>query len=168
MSRKVIYLITFILFIAGGVYLVSETIELAKFKRTLNVNSEKPEITFLTLKKDSVSLSTFTDSNHVFLHFSVSCPHCQSEFKEFNEHPAVMDSIQLVFISQNNITEIKEFADAHPFVKEKAVILHDSENNFLKGFGSSIVPNAFAYKNGKLVKNIRGVFDLHALRILYK
>ena len=80
-----------------------------------------------------------------------------------NKKSDYLDSLNVVFIADETIEEITNFANKYPNTKAKGLFLRDTDNEFLKKFCSSVVPNLFLYNENKLIKNLRGEFDLESM-----
>ncbi len=161
--QKKWYKVTFALVLVSVIYLVSATLELAKYKRTLAIGSNLPDVELIHIDGQLFKIKSISNEKHVIVFFSTKCPFCRNKFVEIEKDSRLRSSINFVFVAKNEGENLQEFLNEFPMVRKDEIILIDQHASYLEGFGSSSVPNTFIYRNKKLVKNIKGMFNLKFL-----
>jgi len=97
----------------------------------------------------------------VFLFFSTTCEHCQNEMKDLLKHKEDFTKIQLLLISTENLSEIKNFFNEYSLAKIPGMrIGKDYKYAGIKHFMFERFPFCAIYsKNRQFIKSFESEFD---------
>jgi glutaredoxin len=155
MKKKIFISIALIVVLIVS-FLFYKLITVMSLKKDLVLGSSIPNISFKSIKNDSISISKLSNKHLAIVYFSIHCPHCHSVLNDLKKK--MINTVQFVFVSKESYDEVSKFLYDNKFYN-LGLFCFDQENKFLKFFGSSIVPNLFYYKNGLLITNIKGEFS---------
>lgn len=101
----------------------------------------------------------------LLIYFHPDCEHCQYEASLFIPNMRELAPYQILMISSDLIQNIKKFEEKyHLNEMDNIVMLHDSNYDFEKIFGTKIIPTSFIYdKNQKLKKIFKGEVKIEAV-----
>ena len=125
----------------------------------------KEKITHIPIfKLKTLESNLFTNSNLkqnipvVFLYFNSDCDNCQAETEEIKSNIQKLDGIQIIFISNESIQQIRAFQHKYQLDNfDNVTLLCDSDNKFAKLFDLKTIPTSFIYsKEGVLLKKNDG------------
>ena len=82
----------------------------------------------------------------VFIYFNSECDFCQHEAQDISSNIDQLQNLQLLFISQENVSIINQFATQHQLNNlKKITFLHDSTGDFARQFDTSTIPTILVY-----------------------
>jgi thioredoxin-related protein len=153
-----IVLFAFVLFmIYGIVEKVSATKLAAKKIQTLSITS--------LYKMDSTRYQITALTPILLIYFNTGCEHCQYELAEVKKKLPTLQSLSILFMSSENISEIQKAARDWGLTNLPNVeFLKINRDNVFENFGSLSVPHLFLYsKNRSLIKEFKGETKLEAI-----
>jgi thiol-disulfide isomerase/thioredoxin len=154
--KKYIISILILGFAFGGFYLINKKAE-EKAQAREKIQA-MPNFQFLALDSTVFSAADLAERKTVLVYFNSTCEHCQYEAAEISKHIKEFKNINLLFVSEQNLAEIRAFAETYGLDKQDNIkFLKAPNNGFYKLFGSSPIPSIFIYSADKqLVKNYKG------------
>jgi peroxiredoxin len=166
MKRILLVSIALLLIIFTGVIFT-------KFLRSLKIKADIqkemksiPDFKFFSMD----SLEFTRDSLHVsesviFVHYNSDCEYCISEAEQIVQNSDLFVDVKILFISDENIEQIKEFGRKYKLQNYELIkLLKDPDNSFYRNFGTSMIPSIVIYnKKGELVKEFKGETKVDAL-----
>lgn len=169
--KKVLKYLLPVIFIAILCYLGIRMINIKQQQQIRNKNIE--HIPLFTLKEMSGKI--FTNENLkknipvIFFYFNTECDFCQAEIEDVSKNIQKFKGVQLLFVSFEDIQEIKEFQTGHKLdVYDNVVFLCDYKNSFYDMFGIDHLPSSIVYdKHGNLLsRNNAAVKVDYILKVL--
>lgn len=165
MIRNVLYGVLAILFITSG-YMIFKIIKKREALDNIAITKQTlPNFTFYTL--DSIATTNNfiqKDKPVCVFYFNADCEHCQYEAKEINKNIGLFKSTQIVMVSFNAISEIKQFAKLYGLNYPNITFLQDPKYEFKNWFGKTSVPAVFIYNaQHQLVKEYHGETKIEAI-----
>ena len=154
MLRRFIYILFGLLFVLNGCK--------SSQKTTLEATENIPYFTFYTLDQQRFTKDSFdTERTKLILYFNSECDHCQKQGrwlkKGIKENPNAFKNLELIFISFEEMSMIKDYRDQHQFNQDNIVFLQDARLTFADKFGVASFPSILIYsKEGKLIKKFEG------------
>jgi thiol-disulfide isomerase/thioredoxin len=124
-----------------------------------NIISTTPDFIFSTLENISFSKNNIDKGkNRLILNlFSPSCEHCQYMASEFLKDSQKLRDVQILMITSADSTNATKFNNDYKLLLlPNIIILRDTNYQFQKIFGTSVVPSFFIYEKNKLVKKVIG------------
>lgn len=121
--------------------------------------SNLPDFTFTTLNNHPFHSTIFQNTNDTILvnFFSPTCEHCQYMASSFIKNKEQLQNVKIVMVTIADSISVAGFKkDYHLNILPNVLLLRDTQYQFEKIFGTSVVPSFFLYVNGKLVKKIIG------------
>jgi thiol-disulfide isomerase/thioredoxin len=118
-----------------------------------------PKLSFLTLDNLSFSDKNIenSESRLILNHFSPNCEHCQYMAGEFIKDSQKLKDVQILMITSADSAIVAKFNNDYKLsLLPNIIILRDTNYQFQKTFGTSVVPSFFIYEHNKLVKKIIG------------
>ena len=128
----------------------------------VKATEEIPYFTFYTLDQQQFTKDSFDLERVKFiLYFNSECDHCQKQArwlkKGIQENPSTFKKLEIIFISFEEISMIKEYRDKYQFTQSNITFLQDSRLTFADKFGVGSFPSILIYsKEGKLIKKFEG------------
>ncbi len=166
MKKYIIFFLIFSLAL-GGFYLISRKAEeKAQAKEKIQT---MPDFSFLALDSTVFSAADLAERKTILVYFNSTCEHCQYEAAEISKHIKEFENINLLFVSEQNLAEIRAFSETYGLDKQENVkFLKAPDNGFYKVFGSSPIPSIFIYNAEKqLIKNYKGETKVELLMMNY-
>lgn len=154
--KKYIIFLLILGFAFGGFYLINKKAEeKAQAKEKIQT---MPDFSFLALDSAVFSATDLAERKTILVYFNSTCEHCQYEASEISKHIDKFANMNLLFVSEQNLAEIRAFSERYNLDKQENIkFLKAPDNGFYKVFGSSPIPSIFIYTNDKqLVKNYKG------------
>jgi peroxiredoxin len=118
-----------------------------------------PEFEFYQLNDSSYTQKDLNKSQAtVFIYFHVDCDFCEHESGSIATHLHEFKDTQLLFISIEEESKIKQFAEKYSLLNRSGVIfLQDKKDLFPEVFDIKSVPSTLVYdRHGKLRKRFNG------------
>lgn len=158
MARK-LYIFTTIIFIVvlASFLLISKKIR--ENNKAVALIATMPEFSFLIERQYLFSNKDIdnTKSRIIINHFNPNCEHCQYMAGEFIKDSLKLKDVQIIMItSADSINTAKFIIDYKLSLLPNIIISRDINNQFLKTFGTAVVPSFFIYEDNKLVKKVIG------------
>lgn len=129
-------------------------------KGILDAINSLPDVHFLSLDGDSVSLSGFDPSRPLVIrYFHADCDHCRQEALELSARAELFNDIQVVMITpDDSVDRILSYAEEyHLFQIDNLIILMDTHQQFKKRFGNAMIPSTYIYdQNQNLLHRFMG------------
>jgi peroxiredoxin len=154
--KKYIISILILSLALGGFYLINKKAEeKAQAKEKIQT---MPDFHFLALDSTVFSATNLAERKTILVYFNSTCEHCQYEAGEISKHIDKFSNVNLLFVSEQNLAEIRAFSETYGLDKQENVkFLKAPDNGFYKIFGSSPIPSVFIYNvDRQLVKNYKG------------
>jgi peroxiredoxin len=105
-----------------------------------------PNFSFHTLDGEVYIQDNLPTKPVVFVYFNSDCEYCQSEATKIQERLADLKGIQLVFVSFEEASSIKQFAkDYKLYNQENIIFLEDKKGQFSHIFDVSSIPYIVVY-----------------------
>ncbi len=155
MKKYIIFFLVFSLAL-GGFYLISrKAAEKVQAKEKIQT---MPNFSFLALDSTVFSAADLAERKTILMYFNSTCEHCQYEASQISEQIDKFSKVNLLFVSEQNLAEIRTFSERYNLDKQENIkFLKAPDNGFYKVFGSSPIPSIFIYNTDKqLVKNYNG------------
>lgn len=136
-----------------------------KITRTLNYKKEVteriqriPDFSFHTLKGTMYTQDNLPKKPIVFVYFNSDCEYCQSEATKIQQRLADLKDVQLVFVSFEVASSIKQFAKDYKLnTHENITFLEDRKGQFSHIFDVNSIPYIVVYDaNQKLLQKFKG------------
>jgi peroxiredoxin len=140
----------------SGVYIINQKAkEKAQAKEKIQT---MPDFEFLALDSTVFSAADLAERKTILIYFNSTCEHCQYEASEINKQIDKFSKVNLLFVSEENLAEIRAFSEKYALDKQENVrFLKAPNNGFYKVFSSSPIPSIFIYDSDKqLIKNYKG------------
>lgn len=121
--------------------------------------SNIPDFTFITLTNHPFHSTILKDKKDTTLinFFSPTCEHCQYMTSAFIKNKEQLQNVKIVMVTIADSTSVAKFQKDYQLnLLPNVLLLRDSQFQFEKIFGTSVVPSFFLYANGKLIKKIIG------------
>lgn len=121
--------------------------------------STLPDFTFSTLNNQPFHSANFRNTKDTILvnFFSPTCEHCQYMASSFIKNKEQLQNVKIVMVTIADSISVTRFKKDYQLSKlSNVLLLRDTQFQFEKIFGTSVVPSFFLYVNGKLVKKIIG------------
>lgn len=117
-----------------------------------------PYFTFTTLDKKRFTKENLDSERTKFIYyFNSECEHCEKQGSWLAKEIEVLDNLEVIFISFEEMDAIKSYRDKYNFKRDNITFLQDSRLTFSDKFGVEKFPSILIYnKNGKLVKKFEG------------
>jgi len=125
-----------------------------------------PNFSYNTLKGAVVTQNSLNKKfNTVFINFNTECDYCKHEASQINDHFASFKNTQFVFVSNQNVNTIKEFANTYNLLQHDAIYFAlDTKNDFSTTFDTHSFPYAALYNpNKQLIKTFKGAVTAKTL-----
>lgn len=149
--------------IVSFIFLVTFFISCKSTQQTIvEATEEIPYFTFYTLDHHKFVKDDFdTERTKFILYFNSECDHCQKQArwlkKGMQENSTAFKNLEIVFISFEEMTLIKEYRDKYKFSQSNITFLQDSRLTFADKFGVGSFPSIIIYsKDSKLIKKFEG------------
>lgn len=155
-----IKMILSLLFISAFLFLGYSVINKIVYKNEVKKNIKTiPEFSYQNIKE-----GIFTNQNlkaetpTIFIYFNTECEYCNEEAQMIHENLKTFENVQIIFISFENIKQIKNFAQNHQLINHDNVhFLHDSKNTFASTFDINSLPCLLLYdKKQNLIEKVKG------------
>ncbi|MDC9721897.1 MAG: redoxin domain-containing protein [Urechidicola sp.] len=149
--------------IVSFIFLMTLFISCKPSQQTIvKATEEIPYFTFYTLDQQRFVKDSF-DSERVkfIMYFNSECDHCQKQArwlrKGLQENSTSFKDLEMIFISFEEMSMIKEYRDKYQFTQSNITFLQDSRLTFADKFGVGSFPSILIYsKEGKLIKKFEG------------
>ncbi|SFF46752.1 peroxiredoxin family protein [Thermoflexibacter ruber] len=154
--RKYVILCFILSLALGGFYLINKKAEeKAQAKEKIQT---MPDFEFLALDSTVFSVADLAGRKTILVYFNSTCEHCQYEASEISKQIDKFSNVNLLFVSEQNLAEIRTFSERYSLDKQENIkFLKAPDNGFYKVFGSNPIPSIFIYNTKKqLVKNYKG------------
>ena len=162
----IIIILTLLIVLTIG-WMVYSSITKLKRKEILREFTQKiPDITYLNLDSTNQALkSTINNQPLAIIYFNSDCDICIEEAMEVYEHRIELSEIQLLFISLQNLSSIRLFADSTGLSKMPNVFLGKIDDHVVDHILSiRSTPQVFIYnKAGELTKQFIGQTKIQAI-----
>ena len=128
----------------------------------VKATEEIPYFTFYTLDQQRFTKDSFDSERMKFImYFNSECDHCQKQArwlrKGLQENSTSFKDLEMIFISFEEMSMIKEYRDKYQFTQDNITFLQDSRLTFADKFGVGSFPSILIYtKEGKLIKKFEG------------
>ena len=128
----------------------------------VKATEEIPYFTFYTLDQQRFTKDSFDSERMKFImYFNSECDHCQKQArwlrKGLQENSTSLKDLEMIFISFEEMSMIKEYRDKYQFTQSNITFLQDSRLTFADKFGVGSFPSILIYsKEGKLIKKFEG------------
>mgnify|MGYP002639971075 CR=1 FL=1 len=128
----------------------------------VKATEEIPYFTFYTLDQQRFVKDSFdTERIKFIMYFNSECDHCQKQArwlrKGLQENLTSFKDLEMIFISFEEMSMIKEYRDKYQFTQSNITFLQDSRLTFADKFGVGSFPSILIYtKEGKLIKKFEG------------
>lgn len=125
-----------------------------------------PDFSFETLDKQLFTKNNLAkDKATVFIYFNSHCDYCQHEATTIQEHIKEITNTQLIFVSDEDPSEIREFAKKHKLnTYDHINFLSDPRGSFTTLFDAQSVPYLLIYnKEKQLLKQHKGQIKVEKL-----
>lgn len=101
----------------------------------------------------------------LFVYFDSDCEHCISGRDAILENYADYEGVRLIFISNNNVVDIKEFVKSISEIKNKPIIVQDKNKVFQAKHKITSVPYYILYdKDMSYLKSFNSIVRPNELR----
>jgi peroxiredoxin len=161
--KKYIISLLILCLVLGGFYLINKKIEeKAQAKEKIQT---LPNFQFLAMDSTLFTASDLPSRKTILVYFNSTCEHCQYEAGEISKNIGQFSHVNLLFVSEQNLAEIRTFAETYGLGKHENVrFLKAPDNGFYKLFGSSPIPSIFIYNADKqLINNYKGETKIELL-----
>ncbi len=158
MARKLKYFTTIIFIVVLASFLLISK-KIRKKNKAEALIATMPEFSFMIERQNSFSNKDIDNSKSriIINHFSPNCEHCQYMAGEFIKDSLKLRDVQIVMItSADSINTAKFIMDYKLSLLPNIIISRDTNYQFLKTFGTGVVPSFFIYEDNKLVKKVIG------------
>jgi len=118
-----------------------------------------PSFTFKTLEnKDFTQVNISQELPKLFVYFNSECDFCNSEARKIQDNLERLKSIQILFVSHEEINGIIAFAKKHQLYNKKDIVfLADTKLEFSEIFDAKTLPFMLLYsKENELIKKFKG------------
>ena len=130
-----------------------------------------PTFSFFTLDNIPFSEKELTKNTYkLFVYFNTECVFCQHETQQIREHLLEFKKTQIVFVSFEEIENIKAFADKYSLLnKENVLFLQDKKLEFSEIFDAKSIPFILLYDSeNKLIEKFKGATKVDKILKLLK
>jgi len=158
--RRPIKIFLSLLFISAFLFLSYRTINKIAFKNEVKKNIKTiPAFLYQNIKGGVFTNQNLkTETSVIFIYFNTECEYCNEEAQMIHQHIKKFGNVQILFISFENIEQIKKFAQNHQLINHDNVhFLHDSKNTFASTFDINSLPGLLLYdRNQNLIEKVKG------------
>ncbi|GAA3753685.1 hypothetical protein GCM10022422_44580 [Flavobacterium ginsengisoli] len=158
--KKAFRKILILLIISASVCLGFQIILKINHKKEIEKNTKMiPNFSFLDLNgKLFENKNLKKTAPIIFIYFNTDCEYCNEETKMIQENIERFKNIQIIFISFENINQIKKFAKHYKLNHYDNVhFLHDTKATFASTFDVNSLPCILLYdQNQELIEKIKG------------
>ncbi|MCD9576888.1 peroxiredoxin family protein [Flavobacterium soyae] len=158
--RKPIKIILALLFISVLLFLGYRIVNKITYKNEIKKHIKTiPNFLYQNIKGGVfTNQNLMTETPAIFIYFNTECEYCSEEAQMIHENIKKFENIQIIFISFENIKQIKKFAQNHQLINyDNIYFLYDSKNTFASTFDINSLPSLVLYnKNKNLVEKIKG------------
>jgi thioredoxin-related protein len=160
-SLKMVLFTTLFSFILFAIYALAE--------RIIEKKNIQQQIQLLPVDKfralDSTLFVYPRAKNVSIIYFNSTCEHCQYELKEIKDHLEMLARTYLVFVSSENIADIRSFSSRSGLTdRDNVSFAKINPGDVYDTFGSVSIPHIFIYdKDGRLVKEFKGETKVEAI-----
>lgn len=166
MKKKIVLLMAIIVLGMTGI-LMYKTINTAnKKKLSKELLSSMPKIPLFELSSNTYVFKKLNrDKPTIIIYFDPWCEYCQYEAKVIRENIEKFDHAEIVMISDESTSNIKEFANEYDLKNYPQVSFYKIQSDqVLTTFGQYSVPTILIYnKEGDLVQRFDGETKIEAI-----
>lgn len=169
MWRKIFITVIVLLLISFLIYKIVSTI--SKKEKNQSAISVLPNFKFYTLANiPFTNDSLITKKNSLLLFFNTTCEHCQYELEAIIKNISNFKNTNVLLISSQAKKDIALFDSTYQISNYPLLhLLHDSDGNFYKIFGTTLVPTVITYNtDNQLIKKISGEIKIETIISLLK
>lgn len=117
-----------------------------------------PEFSLKDLEGNKFTKNNIANNKLKFImYYNSECEHCQHQAEQIEQHINTFKDIQLIFISYQDVSQIKEFAKKYHLELPNATFLEDPKMKVLSQFNVKGFPFMVIYsKDNQLLKKFEG------------
>ncbi|WP_264553261.1 TlpA family protein disulfide reductase [Flavobacterium sp. N2038] len=158
--RKSLKSIFILLFVSTFLFLGYQILSKINYKKEVQQNIKTiPKFSYQNIKGGIFTNENLkTETPTIFIYFNTECEYCNEEAQMIHKNIKKFESVQIIFVSFENIEQIKNFAQNHQLINYDNIhFLHDSKATFTSTFDVTSLPCIVLYdKNQKLIEKIKG------------
>jgi peroxiredoxin len=155
-SKKITLLLVIALFFFMGFTIANKIYDKKQKEASIQV---MPSFGYKTLDGAAFTNKNLKENTAtIFIYFNSDCEFCNHEAEEVQTNIEKLKKFQLVFISFEKPTQIKQFAQTHKLNNyDNITFIHDSKVSFATTFDVKSLPAILIYDNqNKLVAKMKG------------